>query len=58
MSGLRSIYVVSLYSIFPFQPYFHYYETYNLIKADAHIFVHFLEYLLLFLHDSVDEKSE
>ena len=30
----------------------------NLIKTDALVFVYFLEYLLLFLKDSLDDKSE
>ena len=30
----------------------------NLIKTDALVFVYFLEYLLLFLEDSLDDKSE
>ena len=30
----------------------------NLIKLDALVFVYFLEYLLLFLEDSLDDKSE
>ena len=30
----------------------------NLIKTEILIFVYFLEYLLLFLEDSFDDKSE
>ena len=30
----------------------------NLIKTDALVFIYFLEYLLLFLEDSLDDKSE
>ena len=32
--------------------------TKNLIKPDALVFVYFLEYLMLFLEDSLDNKSE
>ena len=55
----RSIYVVSLCSIFDFQPHFHCRESYNVKKKQTHLlFVHFLEYLLLFGDDNVDEKSK
>ena len=47
MSKPRPIYVVSLWSIFHFQP-----------QTDILVFVHFLESLLLFLDDNVDEESE
>ena len=30
----------------------------NLIKPDALVFVYFLEYLMLFLEDSLDNNSE
>ena len=30
----------------------------NLIKTDALVFVYFLEYFLLFLEDSLDDKSK
>ena len=30
----------------------------NLIKPDTLVFVYFLEYLMLFLEDSLDNKSE
>ena len=35
MSRLRSINVVSLQSIFNFQPHFHFHQSYNLIKTGA-----------------------
>ena len=30
----------------------------NLIKTDALVFVYFLEYLLLFVEDSLDDENE
>ena len=53
MSRPRSIYVSYMLSIFHFQP--HFYCDYQ----QTHLFfVCFLEYLLLFLDDSLDEESE
>ena len=48
----------SFYAVYSFKPRFYCHYSYNIIKIDTLIFVHFLEYLLLFLHDNVDEESE
>ena len=49
MSRPKSVYVVSKRSVFIFS---------NLIKTGKFVFVHFLEYFLLFSDDNVDEESE
>ena len=46
-----------LWFIFHFQSHFYCYQSYNLNKTVALIFVHCLEYLL-FLDDNMDEESE
>ena len=56
MSWRSSIYIVSIWSIFHFQPHFHY-NSHNLIKADALVFTQFLEYLKLVLDDNIDKES-
>ena len=56
ISSPRSIYVISVWSIFHFQPHFHCHIT--SFKQTHLFFVHFLEHLLLFLDDNVDEESE
>ena len=58
MSRPRSIYVVYMWSIFHFQFYFLHNQSYTSIITDAIVFAHFLEYILLFLDDNVDEQSE
>ena len=55
MSWPSTIYVVSMQSIFHFQPHFHYNQSYNLVWTDTLVFC---EYLLLFSDDNVDEESE
>ena len=47
ISRSRFIYVVSMKSIFHFQPHFHLNQSYNPIKTDTLVFAHFLEYLLV-----------
>ena len=45
----RSIYVISIRSIFHFQPHFHYNESYSLIKTDTLVFCIFLKiYSIIF----------
>ena len=48
MSRPKSIYVVSLWSIFHFQPHFHCHQSYNIIKTDALVFCTFFR--MLYLH--------
>ena len=58
MSMSRSIYVVSMWSIFHFQPTFIVINYITSLRQTYLLFVRFLEYLLLFLDDNVDKKSE
>ena len=58
MSRLRSIYLVFMWSVFHFQPDFNFINHITLFNQRYLFFAHFLEYLLLFLDDNVDEKSE
>ena len=53
----RSIYVVSFYFVFDFQPHFIAMNHITSLKQTHLFFVHFLEYLLLFLDDNVNEKK-
>ena len=61
MSKPRSIYVVSVWYIFSLLASLLAFIIMNHIISlkQAHVFLaHFLEYLLLFLDDNVDEESE
>ena len=52
----KTIYGLSFfYLFFHFQPHFHCHTS---LKQTDLIFVHFLEYLLLFLDDHADEEGE
>ena len=53
----RSAYAESLCFVFHFQPYFHRMNHITSWKQTRLLFVHFLEYLLLFLEDNVDKKK-
>ena len=55
MSELKSIYVVSMWSIFHYL-YFHHDNSYNLMYTRS--FAYFKEYVLLFLNNNVDEGCE
>ena len=52
--GLFMLYLCNLYLIFSLILI----VIYNVIKTDALVFVHFLEYDLLLLDDNVDEENE
>ena len=54
----RSIYVVSMLSVFPFQPHFIVINHITSFKQKYLFLVHFLVYLLLFSGDNVEEESE
>ena len=58
MSKLRPIYVESMRSIFIFSLIFIVINHITSFRQTYLLFVHFLEYLLLFLGDDVGEKSE
>ena len=58
MSRAKSIYVLSFWHIFHFQPHFHCHQSYNVIKTDALVFCMFLEHLLFFLDDNMDEDGK
>ena len=58
MSKLRPIYVESMYLFFIFSLIFIAINHITSFRQTYLFFVHFLEYLLLFLGDDVDEKSE
>ena len=58
MSKLRPIYVESMRSIFIFSLIFIVINHITSFRQTYLFFVHFLEYLLLFLGDDVGEKSE
>ena len=58
MSKLRPIYVESMRSIFIFSLIFIVINHITSFRQTYLFFVHFLEYLLLFLRDDVGEKSE
>ena len=59
MSKPRSIYIVYLYDLFfIFIFIFIVINHITLFKEAYLFFVHFLEYLLLFLDDNVDEKRK
>ena len=58
MTRPRFSYVVSMWSIFHFQPHFHRHYSHNLIKIDTLVFCTFLEYFVLFLDNYVDEEIE
>ena len=58
MSRPRAIYVVSLRSIFHFQPHFDCHYLDSVIKTDSLVFEYFLEYPQLFLDGNVDEESQ
>ena len=58
MSKLRPIYVESMRSIFIFSLIFIVINHITSFRQTYLFFVHFVEYLLLFLGDDVGEKSE
>ena len=58
MSKLRPIYVESMRSIFIFSLIFIVINHITSFRQTYLFFVHFLEYLVLFLGDDVGEKSE
>ena len=58
MSKLRPIYVESMYLFFIFSLIFIAINHITSFRQTYLFFVHFLEYLLLFLGDDVGEKSE
>ena len=58
MSKLRPIYVESMRSIFIFSLILIVINHITSFRQTYLFFVHFLEYLLLFLGDDVGEKSE
>ena len=61
MSRLRSIWVVSMQSIFDFHLHFHHdssYHGYSYNHTNTCSFPYFLEYVLLFLDDNMDEECE
>ena len=58
MSKLRPIFVESMRSIFIFSLIFIVINHITSFRQTYLLFVHFLEYLLLFLGDDVGEKSE
>ena len=58
ISRPRSIYVVSMWSIFHFQPHFYSVNHIISVKQMHLFFVRFLEYLQLLLNDNLDEECE
>ena len=56
MSYLRDLFFFFFFPL-QFQPHFYHNQSYNLIKTDIFVLAHFLEYLLLFL-DNVIEQSK
>ena len=58
MSRPRSIFAISMLSVFHFQPHIHVISHITSFKQTYLFYVHFLEYLLLFLEDNLDEERE
>ena len=58
MSRPKSIYVISLWLFFIFSIIFIVIDDMTSFKHNYLLFVHVLEYLLLFLDDNVDKESE